>query len=197
MFSSNKFTPGLEPGEQKKLRSMSKVELLEQLAQQTKRAERLQRELDEVRHQLQARKVEIEKMGSLAEASLKLNGVFDAAQQAADTYLENVQRITGLQVEKLSEREAETERQCQEREAQMEERCRLLEEEAAERCNSLEEEAAERCRLLEEEATAHCKQMEESARRKCEKYLSELQSRLQSQLMDFQTDLEFTDDDGK
>ena len=42
----------------------------------------------------ESRRIELEKAGSLAEASLRLNGVFEAAQKDADQYLENLRRLS-------------------------------------------------------------------------------------------------------
>lgn len=39
------------------------------------------------------RKIELEDAGSIAEAALRLNGVFEAAQKAADQYLESVREM--------------------------------------------------------------------------------------------------------
>ena len=41
-----------------------------------------------------SRRIELEKAGSIAEASLRLNGVFEAAQKAADQYRENLRRLS-------------------------------------------------------------------------------------------------------
>ena len=41
-----------------------------------------------------SRRIELEKAGSIAEASLRLNGVFEAAQKAADQSLENLRRLS-------------------------------------------------------------------------------------------------------
>lgn len=41
----------------------------------------------------QSRVIELENAGSIAEAALRLNGVFEAAQKAAEQYLMNVKRI--------------------------------------------------------------------------------------------------------
>lgn len=41
------------------------------------------------------RKIQIEKAGSLAEAVLRLNGIFETAQKAADQYLYNLRQISG------------------------------------------------------------------------------------------------------
>lgn len=39
------------------------------------------------------REIELQDAGSIAEAALRLNGVFEAAQKAADQYLESVQAL--------------------------------------------------------------------------------------------------------
>lgn len=74
----------------KELKRLSRAELLEMLLEQTRRAEALQAQLDQKNEELKQREIMIEKSGSIAEAALKLNGVFEAAQKAADQYLENV-----------------------------------------------------------------------------------------------------------
>lgn len=76
--------------ENKKLRKMSRRMLLEMLLEQSKEVERLEKELEEARRQLQERRILLEETGSIAEAALKLNHVFEAAQAATDQYLENV-----------------------------------------------------------------------------------------------------------
>ncbi len=43
------------------------------------------------------RKIKLREAGSIAEASLRLSGIYEAAQKAADLYLENVERMYGGQ----------------------------------------------------------------------------------------------------
>lgn len=77
----------------KELRRLSRAELLEMLLAQTEENERLRERLDEAEAALNDHRIEIERAGSLAEASLRLNKVFTAADEAARQYLENVQRM--------------------------------------------------------------------------------------------------------
>ena len=42
-----------------------------------------------------SRVIELEEAGSIAEAALRLNGIFEAAQRCAEQYLMNVKRISG------------------------------------------------------------------------------------------------------
>ena len=77
----------------KELRRLSRGELLEMLIRLTSENEELKRSLDEAQKQLQDRTLLIGEAGSIAEAALKLNGIFDAAENSAKQYLENTGRI--------------------------------------------------------------------------------------------------------
>lgn len=83
------------------------AELEEQLRQTEEGYERLRDRLDskdaqihELQDTLEAerekREIDLENVGSIAEASLRLNGVFDAAQRAADYYLQRIQTLYPL-----------------------------------------------------------------------------------------------------
>jgi hypothetical protein len=84
----------------KELRKLQKIELLEILVDQRKRIDELEKELAEVREQLESREINIRNSGSIAEASLKLTKVFYEAQKAADLYLENVRRQLNIKTDK-------------------------------------------------------------------------------------------------
>lgn len=73
----------------KELRRLSRMELIQLLLEQTRETERVQKELEEAKAALSDRKIALQKVGSIAEASLKLNGVMEAAQKAADQFLES------------------------------------------------------------------------------------------------------------
>ena len=81
----------------KELRRLSRSELLEMLIAQTEENSQLKIRLKQAEAQLRDRRIEIDKAGSLAEAALSLNGVFQAAEAAAQQYLENIQRICSRQ----------------------------------------------------------------------------------------------------
>lgn len=74
------------------LKRMSRQELLELLILQSKKIDELQSELDKTNELLNSKEIMIEESGSIAEASIKLNKIFEVAQQTADQYLENVKR---------------------------------------------------------------------------------------------------------
>ena len=77
----------------KELRKLSRAELLEMLIQQIERNEELEAELKKAKTELRNRAITIENAGSLAEAALQINGVFEAADRAEKQYLRNVQRM--------------------------------------------------------------------------------------------------------
>lgn len=77
----------------KELRKLSRAELLKMLIRQIKRCDQLQAELDRAKAELKDRRIIIEQAGSMAEAALQLNSVFEAADRAAKQYLENVHRM--------------------------------------------------------------------------------------------------------
>lgn len=93
----------------KELKKLSRAELLEMLLMQTKRVEELEAQLEDVKKQLEDKNIIIEKAGSVAEAALQLNGVFEAAQNAADQYLDNIRDLWNKTEETCAKKEAESE----------------------------------------------------------------------------------------
>lgn len=78
----------------KTLRRLSRRELVELLLAQSKEVERLRAELEQREQQLKSRQILLREAGSIAEASLRLNEVFESAQKAANQYLLNVKRLS-------------------------------------------------------------------------------------------------------
>lgn len=77
---------------EKDLRKLSKTELLELLVEQARENVSLRTRLEAAEAELAQRRLQLAECGSIAEAALKLNGVFEAAQRAIDLYRENVER---------------------------------------------------------------------------------------------------------
>lgn len=75
---------------EKGLRGLSRRELLELLISQGREMDALRDELEQAKAELADRRIHVERSGSIAEAALRLNGVFEAAQAAADQYLDNI-----------------------------------------------------------------------------------------------------------
>ncbi len=79
---------------EKDLRKLNRKQLLELLLKQTARTEQIQQQLIEAERKLNDKTLIETEAGSIAEASLKLNGVFEAAEAAAAQYLENVKKLS-------------------------------------------------------------------------------------------------------
>ena len=84
----------------KKLKRLELVEIIEKLQEDL---EQTKKENEELRAQMNTRRMELQEIGSIAEASLKVNKVFEAAQAAADQYLENIR----LQQDELAQKSEE------------------------------------------------------------------------------------------
>ena len=75
------------------LKHLSRSELIDLIYEMKKREIELQTRLDEAEAQLQSKVITIAEAGSIADAAMQLNGVFQAAQMAADTYLISIKEI--------------------------------------------------------------------------------------------------------
>lgn len=75
---------------EKELKRMSRGELLELLIDQIEENRELKDRLEQVQTELESKQIAIENAGSIAEAALVLNDVFEAADRAARQYLDNV-----------------------------------------------------------------------------------------------------------
>ncbi|MCD8007817.1 MAG: hypothetical protein LUF68_02600, partial [Clostridiales bacterium] len=93
----------------KELRKMNRTELIEIIyaLQQNERA--LREENETLRTQLDDKLLRIEKAGSIAEAALSLNRIFEDAEQAAQQYLASIQKAndTAEQILEDARREAD------------------------------------------------------------------------------------------
>lgn len=93
----------------KELRKLSRTELVEIIYELQKQNESGAEEIKQLRMQLEDRTVAAESAGSIAEAALKLNGVFEAAQKAADQYVASVCASYG----EIEQRTVEANRECE------------------------------------------------------------------------------------
>ena len=131
---------------ERELRRLSRADLLELLLAQRRENEQLRCMLDQTQSQLADRTIKIDNAGTLAEASLQLSGIFTAAQDACQYYVDNIQQ--------LSERQSLV--------------CQQMEQETREKCDLMLEQARQMSRVYWEEYTEKCsrymKSMEEVQR---------------------------------
>ncbi len=97
---------------EKELKKMRRSDLLDILVQQNREIERLEQELKIANQELANRQIQIEHSGSIAEASLALNGVFEAAQAACQQYMDNVKQRSEQQERICMEMERQTKEKC-------------------------------------------------------------------------------------
>ena len=140
------------------LRKLNRSDLLELLIAQGKEMEALRKQMRQAQEQLTSRRIHLDEAGSIADASLRLNGVFEAAQAAADLYLESIRA------------------QCRENE----ERCAAMESDSRERAKELIADAQERAGKLERETTAACRRMVDEAEKESREYWLEVSRRLET-----------------
>ena len=92
---------------EKELRHLSKTEMLEIMLNQESEVTALKERIQDLDYKLSERSILIQEAGSIAEASLKINKVMEAAQQAADQYLENVRALSEKQCAQREQQEKE------------------------------------------------------------------------------------------
>lgn len=93
---------------EKELRRLRRGDLLELLLEQSRENQSLREQLQTAQSALEDRTICIDKAGSIAEASLLLNDVFKAAEQACKQYTENIVRMSQSQEAVCAQREKES-----------------------------------------------------------------------------------------
>lgn len=182
----------------KELRKLSRAELLELLIGQTKEVSALeeklaqmQQENDQLSAQLADRQIVMQEAGSIAEASLRLNGVFDTAEKAAQEYLENIRLRNEALNSFAQEAEAKAQakidammQQAQADEAEAQARvdallaqADLIETEAKQKADVIILEAQERSERLESETKSRCDEMLAKAERDSDAYWKQVSKR--------------------
>ena len=96
------------------LRRLSRADLIDIIYTLQQQKEQAEQQLAQAQAQLQDRQLRIANAGSIAEAALSLNGVFDAAQAAADQYLQAVRTSAAETQAQKEQILADAERQAKE-----------------------------------------------------------------------------------
>ena len=147
----------------KELHKLNRKELLELMLDQSRQLDDLREQLRQAQEQLTSRQLLLNKAGSIAEASLQLNRVFEAAQAAAEQYLENVQTLSGRQTEVCQQLVDESQQKADTLLNETQTRCQIMEAETQARCQAMEAETQEKCRILETETREKCETMTRKA----------------------------------
>lgn len=95
------------------LRKLNRSDLLEILLQQSRELDECRTQLACANKQLSEREIALNKSGSIAEAALQLNGVFEAAENACAQYMDNIKNMSSRQEEICARMEEETRIKCE------------------------------------------------------------------------------------
>ena len=152
---------------ERELRRLSRADLLEMLIEQGTELEDLRGKYAAAMEKLEKREVNAEQVGTLAEAALRFNGVFDAADAAAQEYMEAVRARTEAQ-----------KNLCEQLERESREAAEKLERESREAAEQLKQETQRSCSKLEEETKVRCAEMTAKAKAESEEYWNQISGRL-------------------
>ena len=119
----------------RQLRKASRADLLRILLEQRKENEALRQQINAIHEQLHQRQITIDQSGTLAEAALKLSGIFDAAETACQYYTENIRSLSGRQEEICRTMERETRDKCDRMLEQAKQMAKVYWDEYTEKCN--------------------------------------------------------------
>ena len=86
--------------EKQDLKKIKRKDLLELLLAQTNRIKELEEENIGLQNELNNRKIKIDESGTLAEAALKLNNLFEDAEKDIDDYFYNLEARQGNSITK-------------------------------------------------------------------------------------------------
>ena len=84
------------------LHKLGKTELLQIIYEQEKQITTLKSEIENLNKKIDDRTIDLKEAGSIAEASLKINKIFEEAQKAADEYLNSVKKLGISNAEKVT-----------------------------------------------------------------------------------------------
>lgn len=134
------------------LKKLSRKDLLELLIDQGKEFQELQQKYEQAEQALESREIVLEKAGSIAEASLQLNGIFEAAQAACQQYTDNIALLNKRQ----------------------ETICEQMERESREKAEQLLRETETQCMAMKHKTEAECAEMIKNAKEQTASYWDEL-----------------------
>ncbi len=121
---------------EKEIRRLGKTELLSIIRDQEAELEQMRTQLAQLQEQSKNRTIELEKCGSIAEASIQVNQVFQAAQAAADQYIASVRAKEANAEKATAQLEAQAREMANARLRATEESCRQMETESRNRAEA-------------------------------------------------------------
>ncbi len=136
----------------KELRHLSRAELIDIIYELQKQNDKKDVQMQKLRAALEERTLRISKAGSIAEAAISVNGVFEAAQAAADQYLASVKVATANMERTLAEAEEKRQKILSDAEQQANDLVRRAEQRAASMNAETDKQCAEKWSAFEHRA---------------------------------------------
>ena len=140
---------------QEELKKLKRIDLLEMLIEQGRENEKLKKRLAEAESELESRRIAIENAGSMAQAALQLNNVFQAAEKAKEQYIENIFSRDISQID--------------------------IEEEVRNYCLDMISNAEEKRIEIENETMLRCEEIVKESKKKISDYYAELSGKTESE----------------
>lgn len=123
---------------QKELRKLNRAELQDIVTEQNIVIAKLQDRVEELELALRDRTIKIDEAGSIADAAVQINGVFEATQNAAKQYLDNIESLNKRCEAICAQRDQESIMICAQREEETKAKCHNLELRTKQKCENLE-----------------------------------------------------------
>ena len=161
----------------RELRHMRRTELVEIILALKQSEDRLRAENAALSAQLQERQIHIENAGSIAQAALELNKVFEAAQAAADEYVASVLAANKNTDAAASALRAQAEAEAQQILAQAQTEAANLKARTQQQCDAETEAAARKCDAETEAAARKRAQTEADCKAMLARTQQEIQQR--------------------
>ena len=159
---------------EKEMKNLTRADLLEMLLEQSKENEQMKIQLEEAQKKLANRKIAVKQVGNIAEASLQLNGVFTAAQEACDQYIENVKMMVAQHRKQCVKQERETAAECERLLTEAKQESESMLAEAHEQYDNILAQANQQYSEIVEEATEKADNMIIEATQRCDAIWEEL-----------------------
>lgn len=166
----------------KELRRLSKIELLTMLRDQEMEIENLKKIISQLEDQINDKNIRMEKCGSIADAALEINRIFESAQRVADQY------INSVKVMKMEDPYFGIEEYNSRQESYFNEIYHILKKRAD---SDIERYKEREYKKIKDE----CEKYKQQIVRKSDKYLEELKKKVNSQSYNDETEKDNKDSD--
>lgn len=138
----------------RELKKLNRRDLMQLLLDQSKEMQDLRTKLAATEAALQDKTLKISQAGSIADAALQLNGVFEAAQEACQQYTLNIQKLSRDQDALCAQMEAENRARANAILAQAQQQKADMERETKEKCDAMLAQAKEASQRYWDEVSA-------------------------------------------